>query len=134
PGAGMIARAHDLALIDRLWRTWSPGFVLDDARRVALHACLAASMPAPLGYYRAIRPAALRRLRGVIETPILQLHGADDGCVLPPDDSDAHRFARRELLLVPGAGHFVHLEQPEATAARVDAWLTDASPAIRSSR
>jgi pimeloyl-ACP methyl ester carboxylesterase len=70
----------------------------------------------------------------VIETPILQLHGADDGCVLPPDDSDAHRFARRELLLVPGAGHFVHLEQPEATAARVDAWLTDASPAIRSSR
>jgi len=134
PGAGWIAGAHDLALIDRLWRTWSPGFVLDDARRAALHACLAASLPAPIGYYRAMRPAALRRLRGRIATPILQLHGADDGCVLPPDDSDAHRFAQRELVVVPGAGHFVQLEQPEATAARVDAWLTGASAAIRSSR
>ena len=24
PGSGLLARARDLALIDRLWRTWSP--------------------------------------------------------------------------------------------------------------
>jgi pimeloyl-ACP methyl ester carboxylesterase len=117
PGAGWIAPR----IIDRLWRDWSPGFTLDAARKGALHACLAQSMPAPLGYYRAAFPPV--RL-GRIATPLLQLHGADDGCVLPPDDSDAHRFVERTLEIVPHAGHFLHLEDPAGIAARVTAWLT----------
>src|SRR5262245_57225909 len=36
-----------LALIDRLWRAWSPNFTLDSARRRELHACLERSLPAP---------------------------------------------------------------------------------------
>ncbi len=130
PGAEWIVRARDLALIDRLWGAWSPGFVLDDERRAALHACLAASLPAPLGYYRAmVRPAAglrarLRDLaRTAIETPLLQLHGQEDGAVLPPRDPDDRYFRERVLELVPNAGHFLHLEQPAAIAARVTAWL-----------
>ncbi|MGN6110491.1 MAG: alpha/beta fold hydrolase [Kofleriaceae bacterium] len=130
PGAERIVRARGLALIDRLWRAWSPGFELDDARREELHGCLAASLPAPLGYYRAmVRPiggmrARVRRLSGIIATPVLQLHGASDGCVLPPSDRDAERFVQRELEIVPNAGHFVHLEQSTTIAARVAAWLT----------
>ncbi len=120
PGAGWIAPR----IIDKLWREWSPGFTLDPARRDALHACLAESMPAPLGYYRAMLPPV--RL-GKIATPLLQLHGAVDGCVLPPDGSDAHRFADRTLEIVPGAGHFLHLEDPVGIAARIDAWLTTRS-------
>lgn len=129
PGAERIARARELALIDRLWRAWSPGFVLDAPRRAELHACLAASLPAPLGYYRAmVRPVAglrarLRDLDRAIETPLLQLHGEEDGCVLPPRDPDAHLFRERVLELVPNAGHFLHLEQPAAIAARVTGWL-----------
>ena len=46
PGAERLVRARDLALIRRLWRSWSPGFTLDDARRTELEACLAASLPA----------------------------------------------------------------------------------------
>ena len=116
PGAGWLAPR----LVDRLWRTWSPHFALDDERRAALHRCLAASMPAPLGYYR----AALPRYRvGRIAPPLLQLHGADDGCVLPPDDRDAWRFAERVLEIVPGVGHFLHLEDPVGIAARLAAWL-----------
>ena len=119
PGAGWLAPR----IIDRLWRAWSPGFVLDPDGRAALHACLAASMPAPLGYYRAMLPP--HRV-GRIATPLLQLHGADDGCVLPPeigDASDASRFAERVLEIVPGAGHFLHLEDPAGIAARIAAWL-----------
>jgi pimeloyl-ACP methyl ester carboxylesterase len=136
PGAVAVVRARNLALIDYLWRTWSPGFVLDGTRRAALHACLAASLPAPIGYYRAIArsPRALDAAKQRIDTPLLQLHGAGDGCVLPPDDRDAFRFAARDLVIVPGAGHFLHIEQPEAIAARIDAWLTDASAVTRSSR
>src|SRR6266480_3890488 len=54
PGAGYLVRRRELALIDRLWRAWSPSFTLDPARRDELHACLKRSLPAPLEYYRAI--------------------------------------------------------------------------------
>jgi pimeloyl-ACP methyl ester carboxylesterase len=129
PGAGWIARARGLALIDHLWRTWSPRFTLDGERRAELHACLEASLPAPLEYYRAmVRPLAAaaartRRLARPIATPLLQLHGADDGCILPPTDADRWLFVDRVLEVVPNAGHFLHLEDPAAIAARVAAWL-----------
>ena len=118
PLASRIAAARDFALIDRLWRTWSPGFVLDDARRRDLHACLAASWPAPVRFYR---PQSFRG--GRIATPLLQLHGANDGCIEPPTANDAQRFAERVLEVVPNAGHFLHLEDPAGIAARIAAWL-----------
>ncbi len=129
PGAGYLAKARDLALIDRLWRDWSPGFTLDPERRAELHACLAASLPAPLEYYRAIlRPLTtlvdrVRKSEVRITTPLLQLHGADDGCIVPPTDADRRWFAERVLEVIPDLGHFLHLEAPDAIAARVAAWL-----------
>jgi pimeloyl-ACP methyl ester carboxylesterase len=129
PGSERLVRTNDFAMIDHLWRMWSPNFVLDDARRTALHTCLASSLPAPLAYYRAlVRPLAgfrarARRLAAPLATPVLQLHGADDGCVLPPDTSDARRFTSRELAVVPNTGHFLHLEAPGPIAERVLAWL-----------
>ena len=129
PGASRLVRARGLALVDRLWRTWSPGFRLDATRREDLHACLAASLPAPIEYYRAMRRTrpreTLRLFAKPIATPLLQLHGADDGCILPPrrPDDDARRFVTRKLEILDGAGHFLHLEQPVAVAARIIDWL-----------
>jgi pimeloyl-ACP methyl ester carboxylesterase len=111
--------ADRLPLIDRLWRAWSPGFSLDADRRHALHACLDASMPAPIRYYR----DNLRLTVGHITTPLLQLHGAEDGCVLPPTDADARLFHERVLEIVPGVGHFLHLEDPQGIARRIVRWL-----------
>lgn len=127
PFAKQIAGAMDLALIDRLWRGWSRRFQLDSGRREELRACLAASWPAPLEYYRAMlrwAPKGVRRYQGkTITTPLLQLHGSEDGSVAPPSARDAHRFAHRELAIVQGAGHFLHLEQPASIAGRVMGWL-----------
>jgi pimeloyl-ACP methyl ester carboxylesterase len=129
PGAGFLARARDLALIDRLWRAWSPNLTLDPARRAELHACLAHSLPAPLEYYRAmLRPFTtlvhrVRQADARIATPLLQLHGADDGCIVPPTDADGRWFAERVLEVVPNVGHFLHIEAPAAIAARVTRWL-----------
>lgn len=129
PGAGWLARRANHALIDRLWRTWSPHLRLDDERHAELHACLEESLPAPIEYYRAmVRPlsgfrARTRRAARVIETPLLQLHGAADGCILPPTTDDSRRFLERELAVLPGLGHFLHIEKPDLLASRVAAWL-----------
>jgi pimeloyl-ACP methyl ester carboxylesterase len=137
PGSGALARVRDLALIDRLWRTWSPGFTLDADRRTTLHACLADSLPAPLLYYRAIaRPvvgfrARLRRLTPPITVPVLQLHGADVGCVVPLAAPDARRFAAAYRYdVIDGVGHFLHLERPHEIAAAASAWLSDRDPVV----
>src|SRR5206468_9064716 len=98
PRSRLLVRRRELALIDRLWRAWSPGFTLDSARRDELHACLKRSLPAPLEYYRAIvRPLTtfsdrMRKAETHIATPLLQLHGNDDGCIVPPTDEDRRLF------------------------------------------
>jgi pimeloyl-ACP methyl ester carboxylesterase len=130
PGTAWLASARDFALIDRLWQAWSPGFTLGDEDRAELHACLAASMPGPLGYYRAIaRPLRglldrARWLTAAIRTPLLQLHGELDGCIQPlPELLDRRRFDARVHEVVPNVGHFLQHEAPQALAARVAAWL-----------
>ena len=129
PGAERIVRARDFRLIDRLWRRWSPGFQLDADKRRALIACLDASKLVPLEYYRAMRKSAtsreqLRRAAQAIMTPLLALHGEHDGCVLPPKLDDSKRFSGAyERQIVPGVGHFLHLEQPALIAERVTTWL-----------
>jgi pimeloyl-ACP methyl ester carboxylesterase len=129
PGAGYLVRRRELALIDRLWRAWSPSFTLDSARRDELHACLKRSLPAPLEYYRAIvRPLTtffdrVRKTEAHIATPLLQLHGSDDGCIVPPTDEDRRLFDARVLEVVPNLGHFLHVEAPTTIAARVARWL-----------
>ena len=121
--------ADALALIDRLWRAWSPNFTLDSAHRDELHACLKRSLPAPLESYRAIvRPLTtfvdrVRKAEAHIATPLLQLHGSDDGCIVPPTDEDRRWFDARVLEVVPNLGHFLHVEAPATIAARVARWL-----------
>jgi pimeloyl-ACP methyl ester carboxylesterase len=130
PGAGWLVSARGFAFVDRLWRIWSPGLTLDPDLRAELHTCLAASMPAPIQFYRhTFRPTranlALMRDRRAISSPLLQLHGARDGCVLPPTIDDQRLFTgphKREI--VPKVGHFLHIEAPVDIADRVGAWLT----------
>jgi pimeloyl-ACP methyl ester carboxylesterase len=84
-------------------------------------------MPAPLKYYRAmLRPGILgatRHLSQPIAVPLLQLPGANDGCIRPAHVDDRHRFAARHAReVVPNVGHFLHIEAPEAIAERIAAW------------
>ncbi|MCB9564516.1 MAG: alpha/beta hydrolase [Kofleriaceae bacterium] len=140
PGAPAIARARDLALIDRLWRRWSPGYTLPAADRAALHACLAASWPAPIEYYRAqvrpLREAAARfapeaPARQPLVTPLCHLQGADDGCVAPAAGAGQERWFAGPFTseVVSRAGHFLQLEAPERVVAQALAWFGEHAPA-----
>lgn len=127
-------RRDDWALIDRLWRDWSPGYVPDPGAMRALKGCLARSMPAPIAYYRAaLRPsvASIQRLRALaspgrrISVPWLALMGAEDGCISPAIGQGQERFFtgpyRHEV--VAGVGHFMQLEAPGEIARRVLEWF-----------
>jgi pimeloyl-ACP methyl ester carboxylesterase len=118
--------AGDFDLIMRLWARWSPGFRPDDDYLAELRRCMSESLPAPLEYYRALfRPVreALRRARQRIDirTPLTYLHGADDGCIDVRMTRGQERFFRGPFRahIVPGAGHFLQLENPDAVAGTV---------------
>src|SRR5215207_6385058 len=123
PGASQLVAADDFAVVDRLWREWSPGH---DARRDAEHAkrCLRAPehLAAALAYYRAPDPGPLRLTP---PQPTLYLHGEDDGCidVRLVRDAAGHLAPGSRLDLLPGVGHFLRAEEPEAVSTRVLGWL-----------
>ena len=124
----------DFALVDWLWRDWSPGYALPAAARARLHDCLRASMPAPVAYYRTIGRMAAEAAGGLgreggidrpVELPLLHLHGARDRCIEPGAARGQRRFVAGpfESEVVAGAGHFLQLEAPDEVGCRVLRWL-----------
>lgn len=127
---------EDFAFIDRLWREWSPGYVLPDGERALLKASL--GLPGVLtqafGFYRQLFgppsedpaiQAVEARANGPIQAPSLYLHGAEDGCIAVylSEDMDALFPNGVEREVIPGVGHFLHLEQPDAVGARIVQFL-----------
>ncbi|OGP85863.1 MAG: hypothetical protein A2Y95_00025 [Deltaproteobacteria bacterium RBG_13_65_10] len=135
--AQQVVSQDDFAFVARLWRDWSPGFEPPPDLLAEVRASLSApgSLEAALGYYRAtFNPSLLdpalaalqdRITASPIPVPSLYLHGADDGCIGAEIIAGMEAFfpAGLETEIVPGAGHFLHLEAPEAVANRIGAFL-----------
>jgi pimeloyl-ACP methyl ester carboxylesterase len=129
--AGLAERAlqhDDFALVDHLWRFWSPG--LDDREHVAQVKRTSLAAPgapeAVLGYYRALLAlgAEHREVFQPYSVPTLAIWGGDDlpGRLAAGEEASFTAGYRREL--VPGAGHFVHRESPEQVSRLIVDWLT----------
>ncbi len=136
PLAEYAVSRDGLAFIDRLWSDWSPGF---DGTRDAARVKEALSDPehltAAVSYYRAMFAgppddpvAAAVQAAGetVAPQPTLYLHGADDGCmgvevVGPVAD---HLAPGSEVVVVEGAGHFLHVERPDEVNGHILRFLT----------
>jgi pimeloyl-ACP methyl ester carboxylesterase len=129
---------NDFAVVDQLWRDWSPGYEPDPEFMADLKKTLSApgSLTAALDYYRFVfgtREAdpALADVQAayVHPTPVptLYLHGTDDGVmaadVVIEDELRPHFPAGLELVMVPGTGHFLHLEQPDVVNHRIVTFL-----------
>jgi len=119
----------DFEYIDTLWHRWSPNYQLPEPHRARLKSCLAASMPAPLRYYRDL--LSLRTLRVALRSkealsqPFLYLHGEDDGCIHPTMAAGMEDLFRGPFSseIVADAGHFLHIEAAPRVTNRVLGWL-----------
>jgi pimeloyl-ACP methyl ester carboxylesterase len=120
-------RSDDFALLERLWRGWSPNWEIPEERLESVKETFreGETVEASLLYYRAFfddvmsQPDALR-VRGV-EAPTLVVAGRNDGCVSSAifEDSGECYEGRFELEVISGAGHFVHAEKPDVVADRI---------------
>jgi pimeloyl-ACP methyl ester carboxylesterase len=118
----------DFAMIAHLFRDWSPGWAVpaDVLEAVRETFRKPGTVPAALAYYRhTMGPAfaapeqletMLQGTSAPLRVPALYLHGADDGCIGRELAEGMEAFFPRGLRteVVPGAGHFVHAERPEA--------------------
>ena len=134
--AELAVKARDFALIERLWRDWSPGWTCpaEEMRLVKRTLRQPGVIGAALGYYRAafdpISRAAgeSRRLAfAPVAVPTLALTGANDGCIdtrLYDRSMRAADFpAGLAVARIRGAGHFVHQERAAEVNARILEWL-----------
>jgi pimeloyl-ACP methyl ester carboxylesterase len=126
--AGLEANRRDLARL--LWRLWSPSWSFNDDTfgrtapafdnpdfvDVVIHSYrhrydYAAGDPALQPIEQALEA------QPVIPVPTISLCGADDGVATPPEaDEDARQFTGPyERRVLPGVGHNIPQEAPEAT-------------------
>ena len=132
PLARYFVERKDWALIEKLWRDWSPGWELpvEDLASVKRTFSRPGVKNAALGYYWTADPVldeARKKNTDPIEVPTLGLTGALDGCIdtrlfdLTMIDESFPKGV--ELERIQGAGHFVHQEKPEAVNALLVDWL-----------
>jgi pimeloyl-ACP methyl ester carboxylesterase len=139
PYASHMFEAADFAMLDKLWRDWSPGLELPLHEMHAVKSTFLERgvLRAAIAYYHNLldpmsESARMGRrvLERRIEVPVLALSGEDDGCIdarLFDHAMDGERFARVVVERMRGVGHFLHLEAPERVNARLIAWLSENS-------
>ena len=129
-------KRDDMAFVERLWKSWSPSYdcPADEMRRIK--ASMSTDLKAVLAYYRAIPLGVLGRNRRLLfstmSVPSMYLHGADDGCIGPELCADLHPAytAGLEVHQLPGAGHFLHLEQPARVNELLLGFFAETKPGV----
>ncbi|MBF6555626.1 MAG: alpha/beta hydrolase [Acidimicrobiales bacterium] len=136
PLAEYAVSLNDHAFIDRLWADWSPGFDGSwDVARVKEALASPENLTAAIGYYRAMfsgppddpESAAAQAAGGTVAPqPTLYVHGADDGCMGIDTIGPVTDFLApgSEMVIVKGAGHFMHVERPDEVNEHIIRFIT----------
>jgi pimeloyl-ACP methyl ester carboxylesterase len=137
PFAESAVAANDYDFIVRWWRDASPEYdpPLEVIESVKGTFRLPGVLTSALNYYRhtfnpAARDPALTELREKVATtpipvPALAFHGTRDrpGRMPAFERMDTHFAANLEKVVIPGTGHFVHLERPVEVNTKIVEFL-----------
>lgn len=128
----LVGRNH-FRFIDLLYANWSPQWTADTEHLDNVKASLSSpgALSAALGYYRCMvrrfNRADWEIMRRKTTVPALVFVGQADGSTgraLFTTSGDCYEQLR-ELVKMPGVGHFPHLEDPDLFASKVLAFLQD---------
>ena len=116
--AEYVMKAKGFNLIDKLYRDWSPNWIVPEEQLKAIKAVLSDKRlkQAALGYYRALRsPSAKKYMHGDIHLPTLLVRGEDDGCIYAGTWKLINSECFKKGLTIESvkAGHFLHIEKPK---------------------
>jgi len=117
-----VLTRDDFALIDKLYRDWSPNWSAPSEQLLAIKEVLINPRlkAAALGYYRSIFSLkGINLLGGNIKVPSLLIQGTEDGCIHEKSWSMVKHNAFEKGVLVHNvnAGHFLHIEKPDTVNA-----------------
>lgn len=134
-------RWDDFSLVEFLWGTWSPSWDYPTERIESVKETFRTgdTVENALTYYRQIVGSGLRSVVSLdqprvddephISVPTLLVAGAEDGCIGAKLFTDvAGAFVEGtefRVVRVPGAGHFMHQERPDAVGGATVEFLTD---------
>ena len=122
--SGAAQLAADPDWLDQVHEEWSPGLRRAEWLEVKEVLQRPGVGEAVHGWYRDDFGATTST--GDVLVPALMLHGSNDGCIRPACFKGfEQRFpAGLELEQVDGAGHWLHVEQPDAIAERIVRFLS----------
>jgi len=130
-----VVQRKDYRFIRRLWRDWSPGWIVPEGVLDEVIATFRRPgvTRAALSYYRialasmSFTASARAAARFAVPVPTLAITGEQDGCIDPQFFErlmHAQDFPRGlEVRRIPDAGHFLHQERPEAVNALLLEWI-----------
>jgi pimeloyl-ACP methyl ester carboxylesterase len=136
PFAEQVVAADDFAFIEQWWRDASPEYdptpIIERVKRTFREPGV---VTAALGYYRhsfnpanrdpALQPLQERASASPIAVPTLALHGDRDrpGRLQAFEGMDDLFVNGLEKVVIPGTGHFVHVERPSDVNRRIVEFL-----------
>jgi pimeloyl-ACP methyl ester carboxylesterase len=126
-GLASVVGMNDLAFIDGLWADWSPGYdATTDLAEVKAALRNPDNLMAAIGYYRAMFDPHGAPAASDFRQPTLYLHGDNDGAFGVEGIAGAadELPAGSRVEIVPGTGHFLHLEKPAEVNRLIVDWLT----------
>jgi pimeloyl-ACP methyl ester carboxylesterase len=128
-------RFRDFALVEWLWRRWSPGWQFDQGDLDPIKSLFRneTTLNAALAYYRSLAhglfdPVSRRIVRSKISVPTTLIAGAQDGCLGISNYAalDSVFIAPYRMVTLIDAGHFMHREDPQRFNEEVLASFGDA--------
>lgn len=121
-----VARHDDMALVDYLWKLWSPPGT-DNHRHIArVKDTLSSpgSLRAAVSIYPHLLHGPTEAMVRTVECPLLLIYGADD--VLPPaltPGEEHHHPGGLHRAPIAGSVHWPHRERPDEVNATLLDWL-----------